>query len=230
MIKTDNQRDYKVVGENKMKHIAVVLILAAATAVFNTSDCRANIVTLGFDCITNNDPGDAAIGEAQLFVDVSDVYADQVLFTFRNTGPKQSSITEVYFDDGSLLGIASVINNPPGVVFVEGAHPPELPGAMLLDPPFETTTGFLAESVPPQPKKGVNPGEQLSILFNLQNTQTYQNVINEIHTGELRIGVHVTDFKCGGSESFVAVPEPATITLLGLSAVFGLIRRKRIAS
>lgn len=210
-----------------MNKLVVVLILAVVVTLFDTGASQANIQTFDFYCITNNKPADAAIGEAQLFVDVSDEYAEKILFTFRNTGPEPSSISEVYFDDGSLLGIASIINNPPGVVFEQGASPPELPGAGLLDPPFETTVGFLAESVPPPPYRGVNPGEQLGILFELLDTRTYQDVITELNSGSLRIGVHVIGFECGGSESFVCTPEPATVTVLGLGGVLALLRRKR---
>jgi hypothetical protein len=210
-----------------MSKVAVALV-SVVTVVFCCSDVsRANIETFGFYSITDNNPDDAAIGKAQLFVDVSDEFADQVLFTFRNTGPDQSSISEVYFDDGSLLGIASIINDLPGVVFVQGASPPELPGAGLLDPPFETTVGFLAESVPPPPHRGVNPGEQLGILFDLQEARTYQNVINDLNSSALRIGIHVIGFEGCGSESFVAVPEPATIVVLGLGGISTLLRRRR---
>jgi hypothetical protein len=182
--------------------------------------------TFGFYNITHNNLADAAIGEAQLLVDVSEELADQVLFTFRNTGPEACAISEVYFDDGMLLGIADIIDSPPDVVFVQGASPPELPGANSIDPSFETTLDFLAESVPPPPQKGVNPGEQLGIIFDLQPGQTYQHVINELNGGGLRIGLHAIGFDSGGSESFVSVPEPATIALLGLGALASFCTRR----
>lgn len=209
-----------------MKKLAVVLTLIWAITLFGTNVSQATIETFGFYNITNNDPGDAAIGEAQLFVDVSDDYADQVLFTFRNTGPYASAISEVYFDDGTLFDIANIINNPPDVLFVQDASPPELPGANLIDPPFETTLGFLAESEPPPSQTGVNPGEEVGILFDLHAGGTYQDVVNELYSGTLRIGVHVIGFDCGGSESFVNVPEPATIALLGFGGLVFLRKRK----
>ena len=71
---------------------------------------QANAALYSFYNITNNDAGDAAIGEAQLSVDVTDNGGNQVLFTFLNSGPEASSITDVYFDDnsGQLLSIASI--------------------------------------------------------------------------------------------------------------------------
>ena len=212
----------------KVLKTATVLCAAVILGIIPTLATATPVVVETFDfyCITNNDPADAAIGEAQLFVDVSDELADQVLFTFRNTGPEACAISEIYFDDGVLLGIADIIDNPPDVVFVQGASPPELPGANSIDPPFETTLDFLAESVPPPPHKGVNPGEQLGILFDLQPGQTYQNVINDLNDGGLRIGLHVIAFDSCGSESFVSVPEPATIALLGLGALASFCTRR----
>ncbi len=216
-------------GGQKMKVLKTATILCAAVilGILPTLATATPVVeTFGFYNITNNDPGDAAIGEAQLFVDVSDESADQMLFTLRNTGPEACAISEVYFDDGMLLGIADIIDNPPDVVFVQDASPSELPGANLLDPSFETTLDFLAESVPPPPHKGVNPGEQVGILFDLQPAETYQNVIDELNDGGLRIGIHVIGFCSGGSESFVTVPEPATIAVLGLGALASLCTRR----
>ena len=87
----------------------------------------AAAATLGFGCITNNSPIDCTIAEAQLFVDVTDAGGGQVLFTFSNLGPASSSITDVYFDDGSLLAIA-LVSNSPGVDFSQLASPANLPG------------------------------------------------------------------------------------------------------
>lgn len=209
-----------------MKKLNYVFVLVVVVLFFGTSASQATIETFDFYNITNNDPGDAAIGEAQLFVDVGDEFANQVLFTFRNNGPEASAVSEIYFDDGSLLGIASILNNPPGVVFVEGASPPELPGANLIEPPFEATIGFLAESTPPPVYKGVNPGEEVGILFDLKPGGEFQDVLDELYSGTLRVGIHVIGFGCGGSESFVNVPEPATVCLLGLSGLAFLIKRK----
>ena len=83
----------------------------------------------------------------------------------------------------------------------------------------------MAEAAPPAPKKGVNPGESLGVIFTLKDNGTLEDVVDELATGELRIGIHVINFDSGGSESFVNVPEPATLLLLTLGA--GLVRRRR---
>ena len=192
----------------------------------------AHAVVLGFGCISNNLAGNCAIGEAQLTVDVTDSGGGTVLFSFSNAGPTASSITDVYFDDGSLLALAVVINDlvAPGIVdFEQGASPGNLPAAENADPDFNTTAGFSADSNPPSQPNGVNPGETLGILFALQASQDYFDVLDELADGRLRIGIHVQGFASGGSESLVnaPLPEPGTFALLALGAATLVAARSR---
>jgi opacity protein-like surface antigen len=149
---------------------AVLLALTFCTA------AQAN-PTYSFVCITNNNAGNAAIGEAQLFVDVSAI-TNQVLFTFRNIGPQPCFIRGVYFDDGTLLALADLIDKDqnggdPNVDFSQGASPPDLPGRNNISPPFNTTAGFLAAADSPGTNKdGVDPYESLGVIFNLKTGKT----------------------------------------------------------
>jgi hypothetical protein len=171
---------------------------------------------------------DGAIGEAQLFVDVSGLNANQVLFTFTNTGPSACSIADVYFDDGALLDIASIDNSCPGVSFSQFATPHDLPGGNTLIPPFVTTESFSANSDPPVQPNGINPNEWLGITFDLRPGNAYSDVISNLASGELRIGIHVQGYASGGSESFVNVPEPSTVTLISTClGIVTLLRKRR---
>jgi hypothetical protein len=174
------------------------------------------------------EPGDddtaranGAIGEAQLFVDVVPYGTDQVLFTFRNTGPETCSLTDVYYDDGALLGIADLIDaddgtgGDEGVDFSQYADPEELPAGSQLWPPFVTTEGFSADSDPPATHNGVEPNESLGIIFDLQFGLGYADVLDSLTWGTLRIGLKVQSFATGNSESFVngdVVPVDRTLT------------------
>ena len=191
--------------------------------------------TLSFDCITNTLAGDCSIGESQLSVEVTDAGSGLVLFEFFNTGSAQSTISEIYFDDGSLLAIASIDktgkNSSIGVSFSQGATPPDLPGGNSITPAFNVTAGFLADADDPAPKWGVNIGESVGITYSLQGAQTITKVLDELTTGQLRIGLHVINFASGGSESFVnvaVVPVPAAFWLFGsgLLGLIGITRRR----
>lgn len=212
-------------------------------AVLGGMSLAAQAAILDFYCITGNSAGDCAIGEAQLAVEVTDYGTtmggtNQVLFTFTNSGSAASTISEIYFDDGTLLGLAALIDRDntghANVDFSQGANPPDLPGGDSISPVFDVTAGFLADADNPAPTWGVSPGQWLGIVFDLQAGGTYADVLDELSDGRLRIGMHVIAFASGGSESFVnnpyVVPVPAAVWLLG-SGLLGLVavgrRRKR---
>jgi len=208
--------------------------LAIASSTLTATPAQA--IQLSFSNISHNKVADAAIGEAQLFVNVTDAsgtenpFATQALFSFSNIGPAASSITRVYFDDGRnsvLSGIAQIFNGS-GVSFSAGAKPPNLPAGQNIS----FSTDFSAGSNSPVQPNGVNPGESLGILFNLQNGSNLQSVINQLASSDLRVGIHVQGFAGGGSESFVnnkpqPVPEPGTMAATGLIvAGYGLLKKK----
>jgi hypothetical protein len=179
----------------------------------------AEAVTLGFGiCVSNDDASDCAVASAQIGVEVeSGPGLDRVSFRFTNTGPSTASITDVYFDDGTLLGIAGVLNGA-GVSFSQGASPGNLPAGAEATPAFVATAGFAADSNPPVQPNGVNPGEELTIVFDLTPGGSYADVLEELRDGRLRVGVHVQGFAGGGSESLINTPlaEADSLLLLGL--------------
>ncbi len=213
----------------ELKNLLKTFLLLSVSAVATQSQAA----TYGFNCITGNQAGDCAIGEAQLTVDVTDAGPGQVLFTFNNSGPDDSSITDVYFDDGSIASIssiASIDNSDPGVSFSLNASPPDLPGGNSITPAFNATPGLTADSDAPPPINGVNPGESLGILVDLNGGVSYADLLSDIVSMDLRIGIHVQAYASGGSESFVNnVPVPAAVWLFGsgLLGLVGVARRKR---
>ena len=217
--------------------LASVFVCAAAPA-------QAALVTFDFRCISSGVAAACEAGQAQFVMEVTDVFSGsstgQVLFAFRNTGPAASSITDLYFDDGTLLGIAAVRNSA-GTNFAQGAAPGNLPGGSSMAPAFRTTAGFSADSNPPTQPNGANPGEQIGIVFNTINGKTLFDVIAALN-GEtvddngapaLRVGLHAQGFVGGDSASFVnsqaaVVPLPASALLLlcGLGPLLAFLRRK----
>jgi hypothetical protein len=201
----------------------------------------AHAETYTFKNITNNNSTDASAGEAQLRVDVEAYGTNQVLFTFYHIGTVQMSITDVYFDDGTLLGIADLIDadqngGDAGVDFSTGASPGNLPGGNPVG--FQATAGFTADSDSPAFHNGVAPGETLGVIFDLKAGKDFQSVIDALAIGfpegGLVIGIHVQGFEGGGSEAFITyggemIPLPAGVTLGAAGLAPLALRRRRRA-
>ena len=222
-----------------------VLATVLASALLLVGGGVSHAVMIGFNPITSNDPCNPQLVAPQLFMDVFNG-AGIAKFTFYNLGPVDCSITDIYFDDGTLLGISQLhdyddpLGGPygdPCVDFSKGASPGNLPGASN-DPCspyyFIADQQFNVDSDPPTAPWGVEPGQVLQIDFVLDPCGTLADVLQELNTRDLKVGIHVQsiDGPLGGSsESFIniPVPEPATLFLLGLGGTAVLRKRKRRA-
>ena len=213
----------------RRKYLAIMALSVAA----GSATASAATMTLGFDNISGNSATNAAIGESQFKVTISQMGA-QVNFRFFHDGSAASSIAQIYFDDRTpRLGAATLAGSGSGVVFAPNGSPPVLPAANNASPAFAVTKRFSANN--PAPSKGINPGEFLDIKFSLLSGD-FDSVLSDIGSGKLRMGMHVISFANGGSESFVngdppidpVVPLPTPVTLAGAGLMcLAAIRRRR---
>jgi len=243
-----------------MSRLTVGCALVAAAAIgVATVNASAGVV-FGFgQSLTNNSATNVATA-SQYTVEVSDggavpggggrMYA---LFTFRNSGPAASSITDVYFQDGTLLSYQDVFAQSAGVEYSQFAHPANPPGGSSVG--FTTQTsiangGFFAsaDSNSPVQPMGVNPNEWVTIRFQLLQKpsgafNTWLDTVQAMQfttwpgpaQGALRIAIKVQGFDNGGSETFmdnpvVPLPPPSFIAGVGLLGLLALHRRRLVTT
>jgi hypothetical protein len=180
--------------------------------------------------ITNNATQNVA-GQLKVTVAAVPGSPNQVSFTFTNGVGIASNISEIYFQDGTLLDIA-VIYDSLSVDFTQGATAKNLPGGK--DVGFTATENFSSQADDPSPSNRINQSSDwVKIVFNLKNNGTLDTVLSELNTGKLRIGLHVQAIGTEGkSESYVndptPVPEPSLILLLGLGMGAAFIASARL--
>ncbi len=238
------ERRVTMLASQTTKRHIIFLSLVLVFVVILSTDARA--VIYSFEAISDNS-GVSGWMAQQLSLEVTAYGANQVLFEFINeVGSYDGIIGTVFFEDGALFGLSLVLdvdNFPgtyPGVDFKTPANPAskQFPAGGTLVPSFVTTEHFWATE-DGAVNNGVNPGEKVGVVFDLEGGANFDSVITAIGLGftnpnpngntSLRIGVHVQNLPPGTAESdsFILTPIPGAFLLgiLGLG-VAGLKLRK----
>ncbi len=202
-----------------------ILICVCALSLFLLFPAFKLQAAYKFNLFTNNT---AYCNDLNINMEVSDAGLNNVDFTFHNISQIESSIANIYFEDGSLLSIAEILEGP-GTKFGDNPKPSNLPSAQNLIAPFKSVTEFSIGAISPKSKNGINPSERLTIRFDLKTGSSYQSIISELSSCDLRVGLHIIGLP-EGSESAVNDPRPIEIpepAAMGILAIGGLMLRMK---
>lgn len=164
----------------------------------------AQAFQLFFKCVGEH--GNCDTGEEQLEVEVADSGDGNIALIFTNNGSVPSAIASIYIDDerGTLTGPPTIHQDAPDVIFDLGVSPRNLPGGAKAAPSFSAESKLSVSAGSPDQAMGVNPGEQLGLIYPLSPGRTFEDVVADLSVGNLRLGVHVVGFASKGAQSFVS--------------------------
>lgn len=194
------------------------VVLCLAIMLLITAGCKADAV-YQFEIFTANGLY-AESSSLDLYFEVVPV-GSGLDFIFKNDSTVGCSIANIYFDDTGLLAYNSIINES-GTMIYKDPSPAKMPGWNTVTPSFQSSVSFGDSQLS---VNGVNPGESLTINFDLIGSTTTTDVINALNNNDLRVGIHLIALPDGTSEAAINVPDPTTFLLLGLGGL--VLKRKR---
>lgn len=185
----------------------------------------------GFECFTNNNAANCSGTDSIFSLAVAQDNLGEVTFTISHASSMGDTgeITEVYFD-GAVANLGTYISSAPS--WNTTVNPGNLPSQNTATPAFVTDFSLDSDFTGQTPDAPILPGGSLDIVFALLTMTTFNDVIDAIESGSLRLGLHVRSIeldRIDSSESFVSnVPIPAAVWLMG-AGLLGLlgIGRKR---
>ncbi len=148
---------------------------------------------------------------------------DQALFTFTNNCSTDGVLGRIFVMENDLMTFNEIQEVPAEKDWALYEKNAMLPGGHPLGFTPHNSFGIFAD--PARPKNGLEFSEYISVLFDLTGGTSFDDIIGAIDGQSLGVGIHAQALPGGVSASFSTIPEPLTLSLLGIGTL--LIRSKR---
>lgn len=217
-----------------MKYALITSVVLLALSV---ASANASYIVLGTHADHPIEPG-LSLEDVRLAVEMQvDEHHALITFTNVSVGDEEAVIKEIVIDSADddtgdrILWDPQVLTCNSNVKFSVSKHPNGLPG--YHNETADSTIEFQAKSSPV--KYGLSGGESLQVRFDTSlddgdGIYDYFESFGEgSDTGHFSIGFHAISATVvdGQSLSGVAVPEPASMTILALGGLAMLTRRRQ---
>lgn len=147
--------------------------------------------------------------QSQFLIDITDVSASRVVFTFSNRIPDTYSITDIYFDDGRLMSIAvDTDSGNDSDAGLRGCIPrsegnPDMPGFYDQSSAIHVNRGMFTDTDQDARPHGYGQHESLAIIFDLQAGIGLADIICALCDGSLCITIKAQRTETGDSKIFI---------------------------
>ncbi|MCC5787184.1 MAG: hypothetical protein JJU33_10845 [Phycisphaerales bacterium] len=177
-----------------------------------------------------------------LWVEVQEVSASTVAFTFGNASTNGAISTKIYFEtprDGSVLfdGSGGISAQSAGVSFENGGSGPENPpGGSGVN--WNGTDSHYFRTKQGGVSNGIGAGQWLTIELGLAQGVSYADILADLTSGNFRIAQHVQSIQPdgisvgvitegGNGSEITLIPLPTGAGLAGLGLGLVALRRRR---
>ncbi len=178
------------------------------------------------DLVVYENSSNGDVTNVDLWVNLVDG-GTHVDFVFHNDSTIGATVANVYFEMNALMANGSIAGQSAGVDFDVGGNPqnPAQPGFL-----YGGSWGgnlFRARAENPAPHNGINPGETLTIRFDLVGS--FADVLAAVQPGAnngFRIAQHVISVNGDFSVWSINTPTPGGAAVLALGGLVAMRRRR----
>ena len=151
-------------------------------------------IRLGFKPVSGNNSGNECLGEANFFMDISDVSERRIMITFHNRASAPCAISDIFFMDGDTFSISvqstrdtGAGGSPACIIDIATGFQQSAPDLYHDSSTYQVARRH-EDGIAGMPD-GIKPDESLGIVFDLQPGVTLADIVSALSKGILNISL-----------------------------------------
>jgi hypothetical protein len=174
------------------------LLSSPRSFLFSAGSTRpASGIRLGFNPVSGNESGWNCPGEANFFMDITDISDRRIMLTFHNRASVHCIISSIYVEDGETFSIAVQSIRDTGAAMSQACAIDTGTGGLRFAPDSSQGTSTCRTASrnlqgPAAMQDGIKPNESLGVVFELQAGVTLADIISALSRGTLNISLKLS--------------------------------------